>query len=316
MYEVEAVDAPGVILSYYEMTLVVTDTNRLVLELIEYTTTVEEDFDFSYLIYDSEVGYVVKDLKYYDESLVFFENTVDINEKTAEMKEINLGGYHTYTYALYDNENQTYYKKINSRSQIGNYYEVNKISFFDELHEMVSVTEYSELVADTYVPNNYHMIYNISYLNEWDIVYEDYLIKNNSELAYVSQGDIDSIAYSYMGTALDYNQLPSESEFTTPFSGLSFNDVLYSELLSQLNDTKAMTNPVYYDENYATVKGVSYDIRTELLDLFVSDLPQIVFNNVMEHMILDDITFGGEDVLIDIIDCDETPEHHLCPSPS
>jgi len=129
MYEVEAVNTPGEIVSYYEMTVVITERNRLVVEFVEFNTSEDGEFDLSYLIYDSEVGYIMKDLKYYNESLVFFEDKVDLNENTAEMKEINLGGYRTYTYSMYDNDDEFYYRKTNTQSQIGNYYEMNKISF-------------------------------------------------------------------------------------------------------------------------------------------------------------------------------------------
>jgi len=315
MYEVEAVNTPGEIVSYYEMTVVITERNRLVVEFVEFNTSEDGEFDLSYLIYDSEVGYIMKDLKYYNESLVFFEDKVDLNENTAEMKEINLGGYRTYTYSMYDNDDEFYYRKTNTQSQIGNYYEMNKISFLDEFHEMVSLEQVSEFVTDTYVPSNYHLSYNISYLSGWDIVYQDYLIKNNSKLAYVSSGGINSIAHSFMVAEMDFDQFPLENEFTTPYSGLVFSGITYAELVSEMNSLSAMTNPVYYDQNIATVEGVTYNIQTDLLDLFISDLPQIVNNRIMDNMFLDDISFGGEDALIDLIDCDVTPEHRLCPSP-
>lgn len=312
MYEVELLDSPGEIVAYYEMTLVLTEENRLVFEIVDYSRSLVAGFDYIYILYDSEVGYVVKDLKNYNDSLTFFESKVDLNLNTVEVKDINLGGYRTSTYSLYDNE--FYYEKNNVKSQIGDDYESNKIAFYNEFDEMISVVEGSEKIGETYVATNYSVLYNIEYVSDWDIVYEDYLIKNNDKIAYVSTRDIYSLSNTYMQVQLDFEQLPLENEYSTPFEELSFTGISYSEMIDALNSLKQMTNPVYYDENIATIKGVTYDIRTDLLDLLLSDLPQIVYDNMSDSMIVDEILFGGEETLIDLIDCEVTPDHSLCPS--
>jgi hypothetical protein len=311
-YEVEMIESPEIQVSLYQMTLVV-DGDRLIYEVINLNDFEEDSFDYFYLIYDSEVGYVVKDIKYYNQSLNYYENTVDLNNNTAETKQINLGAYQQYSYSSFDFDEQSFVQKITTKSQIGTLYEISRYSYYNGLEEVVSLIESAEKVDGSFIPTDYQLSYNIAYLENWDIAYGNYLIANNEEVAYISSMDAYSISVPYKVTTLLFNQLPVESEFLSPYDGLAFSEISYTNIVSDFNVVSAMINPVYYDNNVITVEGIEYDVRTELVGLFTSDIPDIVSTHILDVMIVDVIYFTGDELLIDIIDCDLDPDNELCP---
>jgi len=293
------------------MTLVI-DENRLVYELINLNNFEEDDFEYFYLIYDSEVGYVVKELTYYNQDFNYYENTVDLNNNTVETKQINLGTFQQFAYSSFDFEEQSYVQKMTTKSQSGRIYEVSRYSYYDGLEEVVSLIESSEMMEGSFVPTNYQLSYNVAYLENWDIAYGNYLVNNNEEVAYVTSMDTYSISVPYKLTALSLDQIPIESEFDSPYDGLLFNHISYTDFISEFNVISAMSNPIYYDENVITVEGVEFDIRTELLDLFVSDIPQVVSTRILDDMIVDEILFTGDELLTNSVDCDLDPDNELC----
>ena len=312
IYEMINKNEPDDVVSYYELTLRIV-SNRLVFEHVKYADVQDQGFDYSYIIYDSKVGFVVKDLRFYNENLFYYENQVDLENRTAESKQINLGGYRTYQYSRFDYDEGIAYTKFQSRSRINQHFVVDEVSFYDGYNEVVSLTKSFELVLTGHIPTEYQLNYNIAYLNDWDAVHGDYLVKNNNEIAFITTKGAQTVSVIGLDVEQLFDDMPSESDLTDPYNGITFSEVSYDDLAYEMNRIYAMDAVVYYEDNIASVEDVDYDIRTDLLDLFLSDLPQIVYDNVTDHMIVDQIIFGGEDELIELIDCEVTPEHELCP---
>lgn len=312
-YEVELTSSPGTIVSLYDISVAVTPDDRLVYELSAFSNVNEESFDYLYILYDSKVGYVIKDLRYYNENLYYFDNKVDINSNTSELIEIDLGGYRTFTYSLFDISEDLYYKKGLTVSQIGKRYVNDKVSFYNGLEEVAAIERFLELVDTGHLPTSYNLTYNIMYLNDWDIVYEDYLVKNNAELAFVSTKDLDSVSTPFMLVNQTLTEFPTETELLNPYNGITFDHIDYQDFSNEINRIYALDIPVLYEQNMASVKGIDYDIRTDLLDLFTSDLPTLISDRILEQMIVSEISFLGEDGLIAIVDCEIDPDNTLCP---